>query len=579
MQLNTSARSFAFAVAFALCGTVVAGCAGGSVRSSIPAAGSTASMPAGTARVTFRIDAPQNAASSNARSAKYVSPATTQMVINVQQNAVSVTGYPVTVALTPTSGGCASTLASTTCQLTVGLALGSYTATLMAEDANGTPLSSAQSIAFTVTSGPNTIPIALSGIAHTLQVVSGARAVHGSGASGLTLYGSAAQPVIVNALDADGNIIAGPGSPTYAASLVRGSGWSAAAPTSAAPNTIAITPPGTNGVGATFAVTATYPDTTCTQPGAVCTTTFTIANDIQTLFVSNYSALTVTMYSPPYTGAPTTISTSVAGNYGIALDPAGNLWVDNNLAVRCEEYAPPYTGAPTAFTCGNNPRAMLFDGNGNLFVANNSTNTVTVLARPYTGAPTTISTGVSGANFGLAIDTSGNLFEANLLSSTVTEYAPPYTGAPTATISTGVNQPYAVVLDAAGNLFVANRLGNNVTVYAPPYTAAPMTTISTGVTSPWALLLDPFGNLFVANSTSNTVTVYAPPYMGTPTTISNGVSQPIAIILDGAGNLFVANFGNNTVTEYAPPYTGAPIATISNGVNAPFSSQALLLTP
>src|SRR5580658_1990106 len=277
-------------IAVTACGALLAG-GGGGGRSSVPATGSQAPQQTAKVPVTFRIDVPTQAASAKARSPRYISPATTQLSINIEQDETEVNGYPVTVGLTPTSGGCTSSLASTYCQLTVTLALGSYTATLTAEDATSTALSSAQSIAFTVVdNATNVIAIVLSGIPHSLQIASGAYGVVGSGSAGFTLYGVAPQPVIVTALDADGNTIVGPGSPTYSASPVSGSGWSAGAPSTTAPNTIVIDPPGTNGSGATFVVTANYSDSTCSQSGAVCRATFTMKSDVQALFVANSDA-------------------------------------------------------------------------------------------------------------------------------------------------------------------------------------------------------------------------------------------------------------------------------------------------
>jgi hypothetical protein len=413
------------------------------------------------------------------------------MVVDIKQGGVSIAGYPITVALTPTSGGCTSTLASTSCQLSLSLVPGNYTATLTAEDASAQALSIAQSIAFTVVAGTNTIALTLSGIPHELDVKPGARAVHGSQNEGLLLYGSSAQAFIVNVRDIDGNIIVGPGAPTYAVSLVSGSGWTPANPSGTTPNTFTLTPPGINGAGAVLRVTATYSDTTCSQPGAVCTTTFSVKNDIQTLFVGNQGNNHVTVYAPPYTGTPTTISTDVSQPRALTLDAAGDLFVANvNASVT--EYAPPYTGTPTTIsTSVSEPYALALDAAGDLFVADFNAASVTVYAPPYTGTPTTISTGVNGPA-ALTLDAAGDLFVANYNAATVTEYAPPYTGTPT-TISAGVNQPFALTLDAAGDLFVAN-VGNggngSVTEYAPPYTGAP-TTITTGLSQPVSLLLTP----------------------------------------------------------------------------------------
>jgi hypothetical protein len=497
------------------------------------------------------------------------------MAINIEQSGTSIAGYPVTVGLTPTSGGCSSTLASTYCQLTVALAPGNYTATLTTEDANNTPLSSGQSIAFTITAGANNvIPITLSGIPYALQVASGAAAVHGSAGAGFKLYGLGAQPVIVTALDADGNIIVGPGSPTYTANELIGSGWSAAAPSSTTPNTIAITPPGTNGSGATFSVSASYADSTCSQSGAVCTATFTIVNDVQTLFVANFNLSTVTAYTSPYTSAPTTISAGVISPQALALDGGGDLFVSNVNAETVTEYPPPYTAESASISVGEPGIALALNNGVDLLVSNGTANTVIAYPPPYNGNnASTLSSGLNDPS-ALALDSSGNLFVANEVNNTVTEYAPPYTGTPATTISSNVSDPWALTLDGAGDLFVANYLNFTVTEYVPPYTGTPAATITTSG-RPYAIALDSAGNLFVANYFSNTVTEYTPPYTGLPTTtISNGVSAPRALAFDGAGNLFVANY-SGPVTEYAPPYTGTPTM-ISNGVNGP---DALLLTP
>ena len=575
MHSSARMRRLTFIAALGVYGASLAGCGGG--RSSVPATGSQALQQAGKVPVTFRIDVPQQTATAKLRSPRYISPATTQLAIDIEQGEESIAGYPVTVGLTPTSGGCTSSLASTYCQLTLTLALGNYTATLTTEDANGTALSSAQTIAFSVVdNSTNVIASVLSGIPHSLQIASGAYGVVGSQSAGFTLYGAAPQPVIVTALDADGNTIVGPGSPTYSASPVSGSGWSAVAPSTTAPNTIVIDPPGTNGSGATFVVTASYPDSTCSQSGAVCRATFTITSDVQTLFVANSDGPSVTEYTAPYTGTPTTISNGVTFPSALVFDGLGNLFVANSDSNTVGEYAPPYTGTPTIVSSGMDD-ALSIAVNGaaeDLFVANAhvGTNTVTEYAPPYTGAPTTISSGLDQP-FAVTFDGAENLFVANYSGNTVTEYAPPYAGAPTATIALGLNQPYALVVDGAGNLFVANFAGG-ITIYAPPYTGAP-TTITSGVTGPIALVVDGAGNLFVGNYGNSTVTRYARPYTGAHTTVSSGVNQPYAVALDGADNLYVANFMANTVTEYAPPYTGTP-TTISTGVVRP---TALLFTP
>jgi hypothetical protein len=528
---------------------LLSSCSGG--EHTVPA---QTTQPASSARATanFTIAIPNATSTASARRApRYVSPATASITVNITTDPGGTSVVHQNVPLTTGSQGCTSNLVSTVCTLTLALNPGTYDAAISTYDAGNTELSGGQLVHFSILEGQaNTIALTLSGIPAALHVSSPALAVHGSQSTGFTLYGLAPQHLLVEALDADGNVIVGPGAPTFTLAAVSGSGFTIANPTSAAPNTFALTPPGTSGQGETFSVTAAYTDGTCALTGAVCNTSFAVKNDIQTLFVANYNSSQVTEYAPPYTSPPVaTISNAVAYPMGLALDGAGHLFIANynfNIsASTVTEYAPPYTAAPIATI----------------------TNSVNYPA-------------------GVALDGAGNLFVANQGAGTVTEYAPPYTSAPIATITNGVSQPAHLALDGAGNLFVPNYANSNgsgsgtVTEYAPPYTSGPVATITNSVSNPDGLALDAAGDLFVANyigTGTGTVTEYAPPYTSAPIAmITNGVNLPSDLALDGAGDLFVTNYYNNTVTEYAPPYTSAPIATISNSVSQPY---ALVFTP
>jgi hypothetical protein len=568
-----SCRTATFVVA-----SVLAGCGGGG-GVAVPAhAVQPADHQRGTVRFTIAIPKATGTASAR-RSPRYVSPATASMTVHVVTDPGGTSVVSETVALTNTSNGCSSTLASTSCTLAISLPIGSYDASISTADAGATALSQGQLVDFTIVEGQtNTVALTLSGIPTALIVSGAALAVHGSQAAGFTLYGLTARPLLVQALDADGNVIVGPGAPTFTVASTSGSGYTIVNPTTTAPNTVTLTPPGTNGASETFSVTAASGDGTCALSGSVCSATFSVKNDVQTLFVANHGNSTVMAYAPPYTGAGTTISNGVAVADALATDAAGDLFV-GSFGAGVTEYASPYTGAPMV-TIGSGvdePVSLAFDAVGDLFVSNSAggtgnAGTVTEYAAPYGGPSATISTGIDTPG-SLALDGAGDVFVANLFNSTVTEYAPPYTGTPT-TISTGVDHPEAVALNATGDLFVANAFNATVTEYAPPYSGTP-TTISSGVSLPDGLTVNSAGDVFVSNEGNNKVTEYAPPYTGSPmTTIGANVNGPTALQLDGAGDLFVVNAGNNTVTEYAPPYTGSPIATIS-GFSSP---DALALT-
>jgi hypothetical protein len=257
------------------------------------------------------------------------------------------------------------------------------------------------------------------------------------------------------------------------------------------------------------------------------------------LFVANQPG-SVSEYAPPYTQLTSTIANGVNRPQALALDGRGNLFVANGSGSNTVTvYSPPYGGAPSQVisTSVDDPVSLALDSNGDLFVLNAAANTVTEYAPPYTGTPTTISRGLNTPN-SLALDLRGNLFVANLNSTpnSVVEYSPPFSSqsTPIATITNGVNEQGAIGLSIAANLFVPNQGANTVTEYVAPY-ASPPTTIAGGQSQPIALVIDALGNLYVANYGNNTVTEYPPPYAGASwITFATGVSAPLALALSPA---------------------------------------------
>ncbi|MFZ0031774.1 MAG: hypothetical protein WAK84_07870 [Candidatus Cybelea sp.] len=271
-----------------------------------------------------------------------------------------------------------------------------------------------------------------------------------------------------------------------------------------------------------------------TSPQAVI---FDVAGD---LFVANQPG-SITEYVPPYNQGPIAIANGINHPQALAVDARGSLFVANGSGSNTVTlYSPPYGGAPAATISSNvdDPVSLALDSSGDLFVVNSANSTVTAYAPPYAGVPTTISRGLSTPN-SLALDNRGNLFVANLNSTpnSVVEYSPPFSNssAPVATITNGVNEQGSIAA-LSTNLFVPNQGANTVTEYAAPYTGSP-TTIVGGQSQPVALAIDAAGNLYVANYGNNTVTVYASPYApGSWTTISNGVMAPLALALSPVTN-------------------------------------------
>jgi len=510
--------------AFVTC-VLLAGCAGGGTHA-VPATPRTAGAHQ-RVPVTIKIDVPKASNGSTARHAAYVSPATTQMTIDVQTGCpgacTDVSGFPTTVALTPTSGGCTSTLATTSCQLQITLMPGSYTATLTTADASGTVLSTAQQIAFTIVAGQaNSVLLAFSGIPASIIA---------------SVPNQNASTVLVEALDADGNIIVGPGAPTFTVAQTGGPTVTLAQPTTTSPNEFTAVPSvaGT----ATLHVTASYSGTNvtdaCAQSGAVCTATFayTATQVTQNLFVPNEGG-DVTIYAAPFTGAPTT-TIGVNAAYGVALDSKADLFV-------------------SSFTSG-------------------SGGVVTEFAPPYSSATVTIPAIGDGFPSGLAVGSDGTLYIASDFEGMISSVAPPYTGTPQ-TVITGLNDPGGMVIDASGNLWIADLYGQDVREYAPPYTTNGYTDYSLGGAYPSDVAFDANKNLFVlafANSIPE-VLEFAPPYTGAATaTITGGGVSQAGITLDPANNLYIADQdvegGERINIIAAPSYTS--VTSNTNDLNAP----------
>jgi hypothetical protein len=564
-------------LAVAAMGTVLlAGCAGGGSTAAPRAAASAqpAGHTRGTARFTITIPKVSAATPAGRRGPRYISPATQSMTLAVTTDPGGASVIDETVALTPTATGCSSTLASTQCSLTVTLAAGSYDASIATYDgtnATGNELSAGQLVAFTIAQGQtNQVNLVLSGIPASLLVSSDALAVHGAQNTGFTLYGGSAQKLLVEALDADGNVIVGAGAPTFTLAAASGSGYTIANPTTSAPNVVSLTPPGTNGSVETFTLTAAYGDATCQTSGAVCTANFAVTNDIQTLFVSG--PLGVAEFVPPSQTQESLTMAGLSGPAGLAVGAGNTLWVADGNDV--DEYAPPYTGASLVQITNdiNGAGTLALDAAQNVYVVDQGSNALTRYAPPYTGSPTLQLSMASTLLGTVLLDSSDDLFILGNLTSAIYVYPTPYSGATTVTADIG--ELGGIALDAAGDLFAANENINTVTVYAPPYTNAPATTIAAGINAPVSIAFDGKSDLFVVNSGNDTVTEYAPPYTGAPIATVGVAAAPLQLLIDGAGDLFVSSSSTTEVQEIAPPYTAVTQTMFVTGTPA-----GMALTP
>jgi hypothetical protein len=486
-----------------------------------------------------------------------------------------------TIAVGPNAGGCVPAAGGTNCQLSLALPAGTYAGTIGAANA-----ASPTGIAFTVApNSQNVFGLTTGGVPAQVAVVP-ASSLSGQNTQGgeLDLFGAGRHPLLVEALDANGNVIVGNAPATFTLNQAGGTLPLTIAQTgaSSAPNLFYATPAGTaNSNAALLRATANYqgPGNPCAQASAVCNGT-TRVGARQLLAVANSNANDVTFYVNGQSAPLIALQNGIFNPQALIFDPSGDLFVANQPG-SVTVYAAPYNVLSTTISSGvNRPQALALDTREDLFVANGSgSNTITVYAPPYAGSPAaTIIAGVDDP-VSLAVDASSNLFVVNAAANTVTEYQPPYSAPPTV-ISKGLNAPNSLALDVRGNLFVANlnSTPNSVVEFSPPFSnqSAPVATITNGVNEQGAIGLNGSANLFVPNQGANNVTEYVAPYVNPPTTIVGGQSQPVALAIDASGNLYVANYGNNTVTIYAPPYSNGSWTALSNGISLP---QALALSP
>ncbi len=576
-------------LAFAL-----AGCGGGGAHSSlVPATNggqSATSPPSKLGNVVFTIIVPKESASTLAHRPAYISPATQSMTVNITGTGgtANPSGFPQTVALTPTSTGCTSSLASTTCTLQLSLAAGKYAASISTFDgANGAgnELSTNQGVAFTVTaSTTNAVPLTLSGIPAQIDP-----SYLGSG------------KFMVVALDADSNYIVGAGAPTF--TVAKSSGSSVAAitqPTTAAPNAFSLAATTTTG-SETMTITAGYPageTSGCTQAGAVCTTNFSISNN-QYLFALNYGDDNVLGYSVPFTSSSQTPALNFADfgdPYGpsIALDSNGNLFFAGgyDYSEPVYEVAAGYAGTPVSlFSLYGS--GLAFDSKSDLFASSYTSGTIGEYALPYTGG--TINSFTTSSPWFIALDTNNDLFVANYDASYVTEY--PYSsGSYGSAVQIDTDAAvYTLWFDPSGDLWVG--AGTTIQEFKPSFSSSSTAAVTITGAEPEEYCpgtFDSSGDLIIQYSTSSSssideykaATISANQGGGTissPDVTVPGAGEYACVIgIDAANNLYVSTYEGPSATdggiyEYALPLTNAstPVYTVTSGVSYPYGAGVI----
>ena len=603
MKRLTHATLLGLALSLAACG----GGAGGSAA--LPSPNQNSAGTPANARILITIPA-KAASSSRGSKPAYVSPATQSITVQVDS------GTATAQNLSPTSPNCSVSgpLGSLTCAVPIATAAGAHTITFTTYDqpgAAGNKLSTNSVAATIVANQLNTINATLAGIPASIQATAAASsiALTGSLLSGFTFV-AGAPPLVIAALDADGNFIVGPGAPALAVTVsgaTAGAGIAVAA-SGSNPNefTLSATGMGT----ATLSISATPAASIAGNPLAVTTPLTT-------------SVLTTTIAGNVAGGFADGTGTAAAFNApaGIAYDAGnGDLYLTDtyNCAIRQTTPAGVVTTLAGSPTCGtadgtgagaqfSSPGGIAYDSsNGDLYVTDTYNCTIRQVTSggavtTFAGAGPPCSSSADGTgtaaqfNFphGIAYDpTNNDLYVTDMENCTIRQVTASgvvttIAGAPGACgfadgtgSSAHFGYPQGIAYAANGDLYITDT--NNCRIRQMT-TAGVVTTIAGGTCgfadgsgssaqfkSPQFLAYDSSdGNLYVTDTNNNlirrvtlagTVTTFAGPaglaYGGNLDGLfaTAMFSSPQGIAYDAAnGSLYVTDTSNSSIREIIQP--------------------------
>jgi hypothetical protein len=490
--------------------------------SAAPAAGGDAA-PDGETRAALTILVPRS--SSTAKSAgsgkhpAYVSPSSATLGVTI--NGGAATSY----GLTPRTPGCATLATVLSCTFAIVVPPGHDTLGLTLVDAAGNVLSR-NVVATTIAAGTSTpVSVTLAGVPAAVQIVPGTGAYSDTLVAPYNIPGLFPVPVEVEALDADGNIIVGPGAPTLNSVT---SSSPTVAPIAAAvgtdPFAYVLSPNGSAG-GKSVTIAATVQGI----PLADGTTSAPVSGSTQYAFTPALlvgSGIAITAYSVAKQTAFAEFKVPVTGGAAIddlTADSQGRFYAlvtgfeGFGLTSAIDEYAAGATAPEVALGTANGAHsvdAIALDSHADLFSANGNTGSIF----GGTHVPPSIteySFGATAASFtlantfaeplGVAVDKSGNVFESDGVSATIAKY-PRASQTQSATLSDpSLAGPSRMVTDASGGLYVVDSVNNDIA-----YFAAGQTALTTTLSDPsfangiGALLIDPSGNLWVSVTNSGT---------------------------------------------------------------------------
>lgn len=524
----------------------LAACSGGGSGTFAPVtpSGGNTAATSGSAHATLTIVVPRvtGTTTSSLRSPRYVSPSSANLQVTVNG------GTPTTYGLAPSSPGCATLAGNLTCTFSIAAPTGNDTLALTLTDAVGSVLSR-NVVTANVAAGVSTpVAVTLAGVPASVIVVPGANALVDTNTPPYHAPGLAPQPVEVEALDADGNVIIGPGAPTVGnVTITTGSAYASIAPAPGTdPAAFLLTPVDGSAGGQTVGVSATAQGVTLsdgtTSPPLTNTTAYTftpaiaIASGPAVFIYSVESSRLLTAFSACSGGCPLTIASAATS------DAKGNLYIDIFTSLGLSQANSivvfPHGRTTASYLLGSAAGVhriggLTIDPHGNLYVAEGASGgfrqpyyppTILKFAPGATTASYTVA-GTTSTPGGIAVDAAGNIYEADL-SGTIIKY-PPNSQTSSGTLSDpSLAAPNALAMDAAGGLYAVDQTNKRIVYFAPGQTTVTKTLNEPAFSSNgvFSLMLDPGGNLWASLGATGRVEQYGANALPTALSITDSIS-------------------------------------------------------
>jgi hypothetical protein len=499
---------------------------------------------------------------------KYVSTGTKGMTVSFVRGGASVA--KATLALTPGSPNCSTVSAGTKCTISIALkACGAkgncYLANVSTYDAvscKGKPsvcsipskaheLSTEQKYPVGISSGYKTrLTLTLAGIPvagkiYPLDVVTRANSN-----GGYDLIGSGPHALVVEFLDAAGEIIAGKGAPSLKVSAVSGGLTPVVVATPPSThNEISVTPPGAfdGSNTAAFTVAPSYAGQAtngCTARNANCSPLRVEVDMLQMAVISNESVLQIYAL-----GETSPLATLQGGRVGLARDASGNLYTGDSTPAESGApaslivFSPPLTDgmAPSNEEAGLLSLAQVQNGGAYAqFYAGTEQPYSFQFCSSAVCVPST--SGSFNAN-SVAADSTGDTAQAQWSEGCqVQVYQAAYKGSTTYGISS-TDCAQSMVFDPQGDVFLSVPGANRVAEISPIFG---VTTISTGTMIPYRVAVDGNGNLLCAGQDSLTLAATLQETLAATLAANQGgtiASPDHSIVIEAAAN------GEGTASE------------------------------